>query len=86
MERRRASLSDLRQAAVDGELAAGHEAAVVRREKGSRRPELRRIAHAPVSYTHLDVYKRQVTGRGSKAPSKQPCRIRTLAIRTAAAA
>jgi|SRR5580692_2369958 len=27
-----------------------------------------------------------VTGRGSKAPSKQPCRIQTLAIRTAAAA
>jgi hypothetical protein len=26
-----------------------------------------------------------VTGRGSKAPSKQPCRIQTLAIRTAAA-
>src|ERR1700684_3474795 len=46
MERRRASLSDLRQAAVDGELAAVHEAAVVRREKGSRRPELRRITHA----------------------------------------
>src|ERR1700686_3276813 len=46
MERRRASLSDLRQAAVDGKLAAGHEAAVRRREKGSSRPELRRIAHA----------------------------------------
>src|SRR6202789_1529997 len=46
MERRRASASNLRQAAVDGKLAAGHEAAVVRREKGSRRPEFRRIPHA----------------------------------------
>src|ERR1039458_4792798 len=32
--------------AVDGELAGGHEAAVVRREKGSSRPDLRRIGHA----------------------------------------
>ena len=46
MECRRASASDLRQAAVDGELAGGHEAAVLRREKGSRRPDLRRIGHA----------------------------------------
>src|SRR5450756_1278493 len=38
--------SDLRQAAVDGDLAAGHEAAVRRRKKGSHGPELRRIAHA----------------------------------------
>src|ERR1019366_1128059 len=37
---------DLRQAAVDGELAGGHEAAVVRREKGSRRSDLSRIGHA----------------------------------------
>ena len=40
------SASDLRQAAVDGDLAGGHEAAVRRREKGSRRPDLRRIGHA----------------------------------------
>src|ERR1700733_11961281 len=40
------SLSELRKAAVDGELAGGHEAAIRRREEGSRRPELRRIAHA----------------------------------------
>src|ERR1700691_1567682 len=38
--------SELRKAAVDGDLAGGHEAAVRRREKGSRRPDLRRIAHA----------------------------------------
>src|ERR1700730_7888404 len=38
--------SELRQAAVDGDLAGGHEAAVVRREECSRRPELRRITHA----------------------------------------
>src|ERR1700732_5381996 len=38
--------SELRQAAVDSDLAGGHEAAVRRREKGSRRPQLRRIAHA----------------------------------------
>src|SRR5471032_1325012 len=37
--------SELRQAAVDGDLAGGHEAAVVRREKRSRRPDLRRVAH-----------------------------------------
>src|ERR1700676_1088003 len=40
------SASELRKAAVDGDLAGGHEAAVRRREKGSRRPDLRRIAHA----------------------------------------
>jgi hypothetical protein len=39
-------LSELRQAAVDGDLAGGHEAAVRRCEKGSRRPDLRRIGHA----------------------------------------
>ena len=38
--------SDLREATVDGDLAGGHEAAVLRREKGSHRPELRRIGHA----------------------------------------
>src|SRR5580704_14973825 len=38
--------SDLRQAAVDGDLAAGHEAAVRRREKGSHGPDLHGIAHA----------------------------------------
>ena len=36
----------MRQAAIDGNLAGGHEAAVRRREKGSRRPDLRWIAHA----------------------------------------
>src|SRR6476661_9148716 len=46
LEARDCAGSDLRQAAVDGDLAAGHEAAVRRREKGSRRPDLRRIAHA----------------------------------------
>src|ERR1700726_2230500 len=46
MECRRASGSDLRWAAVDGEFAGGHEAAVLRREKGSRRSDLRRIGHA----------------------------------------
>ncbi len=45
-EHRRRSGSELRQAAVDGDLTGGHEAAVVRREEGSRRPEFRRIAHA----------------------------------------
>ena len=44
--RDRCSASELRQAAVHGELAGGHEAAVRRRQEGSRRPELRRIAHA----------------------------------------
>src|SRR5690606_11343720 len=39
-------MSDLRQAAVDGELAGGHEAAVGRRKKGRRRSDLRRISHA----------------------------------------
>src|SRR5580704_15171667 len=38
--------SELRKAAVNGDLAAGHEAAVRRREKGSSSPELRRITHA----------------------------------------
>src|ERR1700733_10300480 len=38
--------SELRQPAVDGELAGGHEAAVRRREKGSHGPDLRRIGHA----------------------------------------
>src|ERR1700692_1980378 len=37
---------ELRQAAIDGDLAGGHEAAVVRREKGGHRPDLRRIGHA----------------------------------------
>ena len=36
---------ELRKTAVDGDLAGGHEAAVRRREKGSRRPDLRRIAN-----------------------------------------
>src|SRR6202163_3074965 len=40
------SASELRKAAVNGDLAGGHEAAVRRREKGSRRPDLCRIAHA----------------------------------------
>src|SRR6266568_4832333 len=38
--------SKLRQAAVGGDLAGGHEAAVRRREKGSHRPNFRRIGHA----------------------------------------
>src|SRR5580693_10440548 len=38
--------SELRQAAVDGDLAGGHEAAVRRREKGSHRSDLRGISHA----------------------------------------
>src|SRR4051794_17344898 len=42
----KASASDLRQPAVNGEFAGSHEAAVVRREKGRRRPDLRRIGHA----------------------------------------
>src|SRR4051794_39635561 len=46
MKRRRVCVSDLRQAAVDGDLARGHEAAVVRREKGSDGPYLCRIGHA----------------------------------------
>src|SRR5690554_7855266 len=37
---------DLRQAAVYSELAGGHEAAVLRRKKGGRRPELRWVGHA----------------------------------------
>ena len=37
---------NLREATVNGEFAGGHEAAVVRREKGRRRPDLRRIGHA----------------------------------------
>src|SRR5690606_11023291 len=39
-------VSDLRQAAIRGDLAGGHEAAVLRREKGGHRPDLRRIGHA----------------------------------------
>src|SRR3984885_14928655 len=38
--------ADLGQAAVDGDLAGGHEAAVLRREKGSHRSDLRGISHA----------------------------------------
>src|ERR1700677_4192002 len=38
--------SELRQAAVDGDLAGGHEAAVRRREKGGHRSDFRRIGHA----------------------------------------
>src|SRR6201999_4530491 len=41
-----APASELRQAAVDGDFAGGHEAAVRRCEKGGRGPNLRRIAHA----------------------------------------
>src|ERR1700759_2448736 len=40
------SASDLREAAVDVDLAGGHEAAVRRREKGGRRCELCRFGHA----------------------------------------
>src|SRR5450432_338937 len=40
------SASELRKAAVNGDLAGGHEAAVRRREKGGHRPDLRRIGHA----------------------------------------
>src|ERR1017187_9261347 len=40
------SASELRKAAVNGDLAAGHEAAVLRREKGGHGPDLRRIGHA----------------------------------------
>src|SRR5476651_1839380 len=38
--------SELRQAAVDGDFAGGHEAAVRRREKGGRCRDLGRIGHA----------------------------------------
>src|ERR1700722_20851604 len=38
--------SELRKAAVNGDLAGGHEAAVRRREKYSHRCDLRRIGHA----------------------------------------
>ncbi len=38
--------SELCQAAVDGDLAGGHEAAVRRREKGGYRTDLCRIGHA----------------------------------------
>jgi len=38
--------SKLCQAAVDGDLAGGHETAVRLREKGSRRREFRRVGHA----------------------------------------
>ena len=37
---------ELRKAAVDGDFAGGHEAAVRRREKCSHGPDLRRIGHA----------------------------------------
>src|SRR3954453_18945317 len=38
--------SELRQAAVDGDFAGGHEAAVRRGEKGGHGPDLRGIGHA----------------------------------------
>src|SRR5450755_3421057 len=40
------SASELRKAAVNGDLAGGHEAAVRRREKRGHRSDLRRIGHA----------------------------------------
>jgi hypothetical protein len=40
------SVSELRQGAVDCDLAGGHEATVRGREKGSSRPDPRRIGHA----------------------------------------
>src|SRR5450432_1422057 len=40
------SASELRKAAVNGDLAGGHEAAVRRREKGGHRCDLRRFGHA----------------------------------------
>ncbi len=40
------SASELRESAVNGDLARGHEAAVRRREKGSHGSDLRRIGHA----------------------------------------
>jgi hypothetical protein len=40
------SAPELRKAAVNGDLAGGHEAAVRRREKGGHRSDLRRIGHA----------------------------------------
>src|SRR5579859_1907707 len=40
------SASELRKAAVNGDLAGGHEAAVRRGEKGGRRCDLGRIGHA----------------------------------------
>src|SRR3546814_2020765 len=48
LERRAAARrpSDLRQAAVHRELAGGHEAAVIRREKGRPRRDFRRFGHA----------------------------------------
>src|SRR6202051_4169133 len=38
--------SELRKAAIDGDFAGGHEAAVRRGEKGGHSPDLRRIGHA----------------------------------------
>src|SRR3954471_10186265 len=43
---RHRAVSELRQAAVDGDFAGGHEAAVRRGEKGGHGPDLRRIGHA----------------------------------------
>lgn len=40
------SASKLRNATINGKFAGGHEAAVRRREKRSRRPDLRGIRHA----------------------------------------
>src|SRR6202163_2319434 len=48
------SASELRKAAVDGDLAGGHEAAVRRREKGGHGPDLRRIGHA-LEWSHRGV-------------------------------
>lgn len=38
--------SDLSETAIDGYLASGHKAAVLRRQKGSHSPNFRRIGHA----------------------------------------
>jgi hypothetical protein len=42
--------SNLRQAAIDGELVGGHEAAVRRREKGGRCSDLRRMGYLTFCY------------------------------------
>ena len=51
------------RAALEAEGHRTHEADTVRRglqEAGTRKPDL--VILDPVSYTHLDVYKRQVPG------------------------
>src|SRR6185295_12370624 len=83
--------SDLRQAAVDCDLTGGHEAAVRRREKGSRRPDLRRIAHAlerlaePKLASHPGIGEDDVEGsalglcRRPKMKTKAPSSMKRFA-------